>query len=115
MLKKLSRAHLSCKEIRDQGAQLCEFSKRYNAKFPPVSYFFSTSNNYLLIFYIVDVRWEIRSGFKTQERLATQNEELENLYYQLLTEEFFLNSPARIEKKAKEDLGMVKVRPKKIK
>ena len=68
-----------------------------------------------LSFVIVDVRWEIRSGFKTQEILTTQNEELENLYYQLLTEEFFLNSPARIEQKAREDLGMVKVRPKKIK
>ena len=68
-----------------------------------------------LSFIIVDIRWEIRSSFKTQEILTIQNEELENLYYQLLIEEFFLNSPARIEKKAKEDLGMVKVRPKKIK
>ena len=68
-----------------------------------------------LSFIIVDVRWEIRSSFKTQEILTIQNEELENLYYQLLTEEFFLNSPARIEQKAKEDLGMVKVKPKKIK
>ena len=68
-----------------------------------------------LSFILVDIRWEIRSGFKTQEILTIQNEELENLYYQLLTEEFFLNSPARIEKKAMEDLGMVKVRPKKIK
>ena len=68
-----------------------------------------------LSFIIVDVRWEIRSSFKTQEILTIQNEELENLYYQLLTEEFFLNSPARVEQKAKEDLGMVKVKPKKIK
>ena len=68
-----------------------------------------------LSFIIVDVRWEIRSGFKSQEILTTQNEELENLYYQLLTEEFFLNSPARIEQKAREDLGMVKVKPRKIK
>ena len=68
-----------------------------------------------LSFVIVDVRWEIRSGFKSQEILTNQNEELENLYYQLLTEEFFLNSPARIEQKAREDLGMVKVRPRKIK
>ena len=68
-----------------------------------------------LSFIIVDVRWEIRSSFNTQQILTIQNEELENLYYQLLTEEFFLNSPARIEQKAKEDLGMVKVKPKKIK
>ena len=68
-----------------------------------------------LSFIIVDVRWEIRSGFKSQEILTTQNEELEILYYQLLTEEFFLNSPARIEQKAREDLGMVKIRPRKIK
>tara|TARA_B100001989_G_scaffold36954_1_gene22103 strand:- start:415 stop:675 length:261 start_codon:yes stop_codon:yes gene_type:complete len=68
-----------------------------------------------LSFVIVDVRWEIRSGFKTQEILTNQNEELENLYYQLLTEEFFLNSPARVEQMAREDLGMVKVKPKKIK
>jgi len=68
-----------------------------------------------LSFVVVDVRWEIRSGFKSQEMLTIQNEELENLYYQLLTEEFFLNSPARIEQRAREDLGMIKVRPKKIK
>tara|TARA_B100001027_G_scaffold36173_1_gene22375 strand:- start:152 stop:412 length:261 start_codon:yes stop_codon:yes gene_type:complete len=68
-----------------------------------------------LSFITIDVRWEIRSGFKSQEMLTIQNEELENLYYQLITEEFFLNSPARIEQKAREDLGMVKVRPKKIK
>ena len=68
-----------------------------------------------LSFIVVDVRWEIRSGFKSLEILTTQNEVLENLYYQLLTEEFFLNSPARIEQKAREDLGMVKVRPRKIK
>ena len=68
-----------------------------------------------LSFILVDIRWEIRSGFKSQEILTIQNEELENLYYQLLTEEFFLNSPARIEQKAREDLGMVKVRPRKIK
>ena len=68
-----------------------------------------------LSFILVDIRWEIRSGFKSQEILTIQNEELENLYYQLLTAEFFLNSPARIEQKAREDLGMVKVRPKKIK
>ena len=68
-----------------------------------------------LSFITIDVRWEIRSGFKSQEMLTIKNEELENLYYKLLTEEFFLNSPARIEQKAREDLGMVKVRPKKIK
>ena len=68
-----------------------------------------------LSFILVDVRWEIRSGFKIQENLNSQNQELQNLNYRLLTEEFFLNSPARIEKKAKEDLGMIKVRPKKIK
>ena len=57
-----------------------------------------------LSFVVVDVRWEIRSGFKSQEMLTIQNEELENLYYQLLTEEFFLNSPARIEQRARDCL-----------
>ena len=27
----------------------------------------------------VDIRWEIRSGFKTQEKLNAENEEIENL------------------------------------
>ena len=80
----------------------------------PIIFFQLVTITYLS-FIIVDVRWEIRSGFKSQEILTTQNEDLENLYYQLLTEEFFLNSPARIEQKAREDLGMVKVRPRKIK
>ena len=82
--------------------------------YPPIIFFQLVIITYLS-FIIVDIRWEIRSGFKTQEILTTQNEELENLYYQLLTEEFYLNSPARIEKKAIEDLGMVKVKPKGIK
>ena len=80
----------------------------------PIIFFQLVTITYLS-FIIIDIRWEIRSGFKSQEILTTQNEELENLYYQLLTEEFFLNSPARIEQKAREDLGMVKVRPRKIK
>ena len=80
----------------------------------PIIFFQLITITYLS-FIIVDVRWEIRSGFKSQEILTIQNEELENLYYQLLTEEFFLNSPARIEQKAREGLGMVKVRPRKIK
>ena len=80
----------------------------------PIIFFQLVIINYLS-FIIVDVRWEIRSSFKSQEILTIQNEELENLYYQLLIEEFFLNSPARIEQKAREDLGMVKVRPRKIK
>ena len=82
--------------------------------YPPIIFFQLVIITYLS-FIIVDVRWEIRSSFKSQEILTIQNEELENLYYQLLTEEFFLNSPARIEQKAREDLGMVKVRPRKIK
>ena len=80
----------------------------------PIIFFQLVIITYLSLI-IVDVRWEIRSSFKSQEILTIQNEELENLYYQLLTEEFFLNSPARIEQKAREDLGMVKVRPRKIK
>ena len=80
----------------------------------PIIFFQLVTITYLS-FITIDVRWEIRSGFKSQEMLTIQNEELENLYYQLITEEFFLNSPARIEQKAREDLGMVKVRPKKIK
>ena len=82
--------------------------------YPPIIFFQLVIITYLSLI-IVDIRWEIRSGFRTQEILTTQNEELENLYYQLLTEEFYLNSPARIEKKAIEDLGMVKVKPKRIK
>ena len=81
--------------------------------FLPIIFFQLVIITYLS-FILVDVRWEIRSSFKMQEVLVAQNQELENLYYQLLTEEFFLNSPARIEKKAKEDLGMIKVRPKKV-
>ena len=82
--------------------------------FLPIIFFQLVTITYLS-FILVDVRWEIRSGFKIQENLISQNQELQNLYYKLLTEEFYLNSPARIEKKAREGLGMIKVRPKKIK
>ena len=66
---------------------------------------------FFLAINLILVRWEIRENFALQVNLIEQNEELTNQHNQLLTEQFFLDSPARIEKIAKQQLGMVQKKP----
>ncbi len=66
---------------------------------------------FFLAINLILVRWEIRENFALQANLIEQNEELTNQNNQLLTEQFFLDSPARIEKIAKQQLGMVQKKP----
>ena len=66
---------------------------------------------FFLAINLILVRWEIRENFALQANLIKQNEELTNQHNQLLTEQFFLDSPGRIEKIAKQQLGMVQKKP----
>ena len=66
---------------------------------------------FFLAINLILVRWEIRENFALQANLIEQNEELTNQHNQLITEQFFLHSPARIEKIAKQQLGMVQKKP----
>ena len=66
---------------------------------------------FFLAINLILVRWEIRENFALQANLIEQNEELTNQNNQLLTEQLFLDSPARIEKIATQQLGMVQKKP----
>ena len=75
--------------------------------------------SYLLLFLVfvlfcigldtVKVRWQIAQEFENQEYLKVSQNKLTEINIQLKTEHHHLNSPARIERHAKEVLGMVEV------
>ena len=79
----------------------------------------NTSQSYLLLFLAfillcigldtVKVRWQIAQEFENQEYLKVSQNKLIEINIQLKTEHHHLNSPARIERHAKEALGMVEV------
>jgi cell division protein FtsL len=57
----------------------------------------------------VKVRWQIAQEFENQEYLKVSQNKLIEINIQLQTEHHHLNSPARIERHAKEELGMIEV------
>ena len=73
----------------------------------------------LLIFILsiekIKLSWEISTLYNNNENLKAEFENLKDLNLKLTTQFHVENSPATIEKVAKEDLGMIKKRPKKIK
>lgn len=60
----------------------------------------------------VKVRWQIAQEFENQEYLQVSQNKLTEINIQLKTEHHHLNSPARIERHAKEVLGMVEIAKK---
>ncbi|KRO39511.1 MAG: hypothetical protein ABR63_01135, partial [SAR86 cluster bacterium BACL1 MAG-120920-bin57] len=58
------------------------------------------------------VRWQIAQEFENQEYLQVSQNKLTEINIQLKTEHHHLNSPARIERHAKEVLGMVEITKK---
>ena len=72
-----------------------------------------------LIFFIsvekIKLSWEISTLYNNNENLKVEFENLKDLNLKLTTQFHIENSPANIEKIAKEDLGMIKKRPKKVK
>ena len=63
----------------------------------------------------VKLSWEISILYKNKENLKVEFDNLKDLNLKLITQFHVENSPANIEKIAKENLGMIKKRPKKIK
>jgi len=69
----------------------------------------------LIIFLSIEqikVRWEISVLYGNQNSINAEYQNLKEEEYKLKTEAYFLNSPARVEKYAKEKLLMHKVKPK---
>ena len=62
----------------------------------------------------VKLSWEISILYKNKENLKVEFDNLKDLNLKLITQFHVENSPANIEKIAKENLGMIKKRPKKI-
>ena len=60
----------------------------------------------------VKIRWQIAQEFENQEYLKVSQNKLSEINIQLQTEHHHLNSPARIERHAKEVLGMVEIAKK---
>ena len=73
----------------------------------------------LLVFILsiekIKLSWEISTLYNNNENLKAEFENLKDLNLKLTTQFYVENSPANIEKIAKEDLGMIKKRPKKVK
>ena len=78
--------------------------------------------NYLMLLIIIFIlsiekiklSWEIRTLYNNNEILKIEFENLKDLNLKLITQFHLENSPANIEKIAKESLGMQKRRPKEI-
>ena len=68
-----------------------------------------------LSFEQIKVRWEVSILYGNQDKINLEYQNLKEEEYKLKTEVYFLNSPARVEKYAKEKLLMQKVKPKIIK
>ena len=62
----------------------------------------------------IKLSWEIRTLYNNNEILKIEFENLKDLNLKLITQFYLENSPANIEKIAKESLGMQKRRPKEI-
>ena len=57
----------------------------------------------------VKVRWQIAQEFENQEYLKVSQNKLKQINIQLQTEYHHLNSPAKIERHAKEELKMMEI------
>tara|TARA_B100000900_G_scaffold414417_1_gene440999 strand:- start:808 stop:1074 length:267 start_codon:yes stop_codon:yes gene_type:complete len=68
----------------------------------------------LLSFEQIKLRWEISILYNNQDNINFEFQKLKEEEYKLKTEVYFLNSPVRIEKYAKEELNMEKVKPRVI-
>jgi len=57
----------------------------------------------------VKIRWQLSQAFENQEYLKVTNAKLSEISLQLKTEDYHLNSPGRMEKHAKQILGMQEI------
>ncbi len=76
-----------------------------------LSYLFALFIIFILSIEKVKLSWEISTLYNNKETLQVEFENLKNLNLKLITQFHVENSPAKIEKIAKESLGMKKKRP----
>ena len=57
----------------------------------------------------VKIRWQLSQEFENQEYLKVTINKLSEVNLHLQTEYYHLNSPAKIERHAKEELGMIHI------
>lgn len=76
-----------------------------------LSYLSSLFIIFILSIEKVKLSWEISTLYNNKETLQVEFENLKNLNLKLITQFHVENSPAKIEKIAKESLGMKKKRP----
>ena len=69
---------------------------------------------FLLSIEKIKLSWEIRTLHNNYENFRVENENLKDLNLRLITQFYIENSPASIEKVAKESLLMEKKKPKRI-
>tara|TARA_B100000902_G_scaffold345374_1_gene351381 strand:+ start:1183 stop:1455 length:273 start_codon:yes stop_codon:yes gene_type:complete len=62
----------------------------------------------------IKLSWEIRTLHNNYQNLQIENQNLKDLNIKLITQSNIENSPGTIEKIAKESLGMIKKKPKRI-
>ena len=77
-------------------------------------YLFLLALVFILSIEKIKLSWEISTLYNNNENLKVEFENFKDLNLKLTTQFYVENSPANIEKIAKEDLGMTKKRPKKI-
>ena len=78
-------------------------------------YLFLLALVFILSIQKIKLSWEISTLYNNNENLKVEFENLKDLNLKLTTQFHIENSPANIEKIAKEDLRMIKKRPKKVK
>ena len=78
-------------------------------------YLFLLALVFILSIEKIKLSWEISTLYNNNENLKVEFENFKDLNLKLTTQFYIENSPANIEKIAKEDLGMIKKRPKKVK
>ena len=78
-------------------------------------YLFLLALVFILSIEKIKLSWEISTLYNNNENLKVEFENLKDRNLKLTTQFHIENSPANIEKIAKEDLKMIKKRPKKVK
>ena len=79
-----------------------------------VSFSLALATIFFLSLEKIRLSWEVSTLYNNNEILNVEHENLKDMNLQLITQFHIEHSPANIEKIAKENLGMIKKRPKEI-
>ena len=79
-----------------------------------VSFSLALATIFFLSLEKIRLSWEVSTLYNNSEILNVEFENLKDMNLKLITQFHIEHSPANIEKMAKENLGMIKKRPKEI-